>query len=498
MNPIKTKAMKDAEAAADFHQVAQVSMWHGPVGSVTKVSGFATMEALRRARDDLTAAAKEASSSGLYADADRALDAVMEVSAALEQAREVFTYVEGQRDLSYEAERLQREETEAYVRLVSAEKARQRLAEEQAAASGASDSWQPVELAPYLSGEVPEVTPTVLRRDDGQALFYPGSNGLFGDSGAGKSLVSCFTVFQEITAGHVCVWLDYEETTPATTVARLLQLGADPDAIADRLVWLHPATAATPELLGQVAATAQERAGDRPVSLVIVDSVGEALAVEGLNEDKDTDTGPWLKRMKTLNDQLPEAALIFIDHSTKASQGSARLFPSGSKRKRASMTGAMWLVESIEAFAKGKAGSVQLVCAKDRHGHFAREEIGARISIAPGPDDSLTMLVQAPLAMLPVPGANDLWPLVAQAVALCKKAPEPLTTNDLTKDINGKASTERKRQAVNLAVQAGALSRTKKGQRQLHSFVQELTHADFLKTVQMTAPTVPDDLGEVA
>ncbi|MDB4896178.1 MAG: hypothetical protein JWN15_2440, partial [Firmicutes bacterium] len=73
----KVQAMKDAELAADFHQVARVSLWHGNVGSVTKVDGFTIMEALRRARDDLTAAAKQASASGLYADADRVLDAVL-------------------------------------------------------------------------------------------------------------------------------------------------------------------------------------------------------------------------------------------------------------------------------------------------------------------------------------------------------------------------------------------------------------------------------------
>jgi hypothetical protein len=59
-----------------------------------------------------------------------------------------------------------------------------------------------------------------------------------------------------------------------------------------------------------------------------------------------------------------------------------------------------------------------------------------------------------------------------------------LTANDMTKALgealardNVKASTERKRAAAALAVQPGALSRTKQGQNYLHGFVRELTDA---------------------
>ncbi len=292
--------------------------------------------------------------------------------------------VEGHSKKADEAQRVEEAHCYHYAQIVGRERAQRQRAMELAAQDGSAASWEPIELGPWLSGESAEVEPSVLVREDGARLFYAGSNLLFGDSGTGKSLVMCAAVAQEIAAGRVCVWLDYEETTPGTTVSRLLALGVDKQAVQDRLVWMHPVSAATPEMLAKVVSTAQQRAGEAgAVGLVVVDSVGEALAVEGLNEDRDAEVGPWMNRVKTLNAELPDAALVFIDHSTKAKDGAAKFFPSGSKRKRASLTGVTWLAETVEESAKGKPGSVQLVCAKDRHGNFRRGEPGVLVCVAP-------------------------------------------------------------------------------------------------------------------
>jgi len=49
-------------------------------------------------------------------------------------------------------------------------------------------TWGPVDLLPYLTGQFTTVSPTVLKRDDGRALFYPGRlNMLFAPSESGKA-----------------------------------------------------------------------------------------------------------------------------------------------------------------------------------------------------------------------------------------------------------------------------------------------------------------------
>lgn len=446
---------------------------------------------IKSARAELLDAANAAASTGHPGHAERVSEVVQELGQLLTQyeahaadlAGLEDIYRQRQADLEAtalhpvtEVPELQTNARKAYVQLLAAELARNRRAEELAAEDGSAASWEPADLTPWLSGEAAEVAPTVLEREDGACLFYAGSNLLFGDSGSGKSLVMCATVAQQIQTGRVCVWLDYEEATPATTVSRLLALGVSTEQLAECLVWLHPASAATQAMLSQVVSTAVERAGDRVVGLVVVDSVGEALAVEGLNEDRDSEVAPWLNRLKTLTDQLPDAALVLIDHSTKAKDGAGRLFPSGSKRKRASLTGAAWLAETVEEFAKGKPGSVQLVCAKDRHGTFRRGEPGALVTVAPGEaPGALTVRVRPPVVGL-VP-SESLWPLVVQAVQACKKSGEPLSKNQMTDAMTG-AGNQRKRAAVDLAVELGAITRTKAGQSTLHAFVRELTHAD--------------------
>jgi hypothetical protein len=104
------------------------------------------------------------------------------------------------------------------------------------------ESWERVDLGPALSGELPELEPTVLRRDDGVALFTAGRiNGIHGDSGIGKSWVALVAAAQELDAGKHVIWVDFEDPDPSTVVNRLTEeLDAPDEAITERLHYYRP------------------------------------------------------------------------------------------------------------------------------------------------------------------------------------------------------------------------------------------------------------------
>jgi hypothetical protein len=270
-----------------------------------------------------------------------------------------------------------------YRRLLTNKLARDLFDAEQAEDDEAA-SWTREDLTAFLDDDDEDFLPTVLEREDGAALFYTGLNMIFGDSGSGKSMVMAATVAQQLVGGQIVAWIDYEEVKPKTLIKRLRKLGVPREVIDAGLWWKHSDEALTKRRLAKMAAEALEMAGEeRTVGLLVIDSVGEALGAEGLNEDKDSDTGPWMNRVRTVLPLLPDAAVVVVDHSTKAKDGPGRLHPSGSKRKRAALTGVAWLTETVEEFSKQTAGAVQLVCAKDRHGNFRRGDVGALVRVTP-------------------------------------------------------------------------------------------------------------------
>ena len=76
------------------------------------------------------------------------------------------------------------------------------------------------------------------------------------------------------------------------------------------------------------------------MTLAVVDSLGEAFGLEGIDENHDVEVAPWLRRVAR---RLADAGLsvLLLDHSTKSADNPRR--PSGSKRKRAAITGASYL-----------------------------------------------------------------------------------------------------------------------------------------------------------
>ncbi len=233
------------------------------------------------------------------------------------------------------------------------------------------DSVDWVDYTDYLDGKYEPLIPDLVRMDDGRGLLYRERfNLIHGDSGAGKSWIAALAIKQEAMAGNVIAVMDIEDT-PQPLIERLLQLGLGRDDILNTLVIAHP----TEALEGKIDRIV-ENITTAGACHLFIDSLGEAFALSGVDENKDVEVTPWLKQVVTAIIDRTDAGVTVIDHGTKAAE--KPLHPSGSKRKRAALTGTGWLLEAAEPFTKVDDGYARLVCAKDRHGNYrAGDHIGS-------------------------------------------------------------------------------------------------------------------------
>jgi hypothetical protein len=246
------------------------------------------------------------------------------------------------------------------------------------------ESWSEINLAAVLAGDHTQPTPTVGHTIDGsRALSYRGAvNGMHADSGNGKGWVALLKAKQQLEMSNHVAFIDYEDNE-ASIVARLRILGVTVDAIRSRFHYFRPRD----EWTAAVTRHLVEMVNDTRTTYVVIDSTGEAFATEGINEDRDNEVGPWMAmNARPLADTEAAPAVDLIDHSTKANDNP--LHPSGSKRKRAAISGASYFVKVRRPLVKGKGGELGLVCAKDRHGNYARgEEVARFVMTYPNPDD---------------------------------------------------------------------------------------------------------------
>lgn len=256
-------------------------------------------------------------------------------------------------------------------------------------------SFQPVDLAPIIAGTSQPPVPTMFERQgDGvrSFLIYPGTlNGLHGESGIGKSWCAIHLMAERMQLGENVMLIDLEDTG-ATIVNRLRLLGVPDDVIGEQLDYLQPDAPFGLTAVDMLC----DRISERDTTLVVVDSLGEAFGLDGVNEDRDNEVGGFIHHvLRPMSRAGVGPAVVVIDHVPKA--GGRHLQPSGSKRKRASFGGASYLVEAVTPFVKGRDGRLRLTCAKDRHGNYGMGEHVAWLDMTYLADRSLTLeLIAAP------------------------------------------------------------------------------------------------------
>ena len=324
---------------------------------------------------------------------------------------------------------------------------------------GVGGSWStPVDMQGLLDGTLTAVLPTVLARTDGVSLFYPGKlNGVHGESGLGKGWVVLTAAVEQIRAGNKVIYLDMEDTLQSIS-NRLLVLGLSMAEIVANLVYLRPDDPTDAReieaLLGLV-----ERV--QP-TLVILDSLGEAFGLDGIDENSDAEVAPWLRRVpRAIADMGP--CVIVVDHVTKSMDNP--LYQKGSGRKRHAVGGAQYLVETTKPLVKGKGGKLRLTCAKDRNGTHLRGAVSAELVFNPSGPDDMIVRIFPPIEVNESPQEQRDSKVAEQAVRMdtyCRRKRAAFTKTDVVEGCEG-AAKDVKRLAWALLVEQGKVVEVEKG-----------------------------------
>jgi hypothetical protein len=227
-------------------------------------------------------------------------------------------------------------------------------------------TWLPV----TTGGEM--VQADFLRMDDGRALLHlERRNLIFGDSGVGKSWVLVAAVAECVRAGVKVLVLDLEDT-PRVLAGRLEVLGLTEADWEPYLFMAHPSDPAAGRSTREIDQLVA-RVRDEGIRHVFIDSWGVALGLDGLDENSDPEVTRWLVAVADRLIHEAGAGVTLVDHITKAG-GEVAMHPSGTKRKRADVTGSTWSVHlqapGASAFKPLEGGRIVLRSAKDRHGEY--------------------------------------------------------------------------------------------------------------------------------
>lgn len=313
-------------------------------------------------------------------------------------------------------------------------------------------TWAPVDVAAIIdgirSGKIDRPTPTVLCRDDGAGLLYPGKvNGIHGDSGSGKTWAALHASAQVIAAGGTAAYVDMEDS-PASVLGRLLALGVPPGDAAARFLYVQPETPFTDAADGFLTMVRE-----KAVRLVVIDSVGESMGLEGVNPNADDEVTAWFRTVPRLIARQGPAVLI-LDHMPKAP--GSDLWAIGSQRKRAAIDGAQYLQEVMSPFSREKAGAARLICAKDRNGTYARNQRVAVLHVTPG-TDTVRITLQAADPATDAGGFRPTGYMEKVSRAL-ENAPEPVSYRGILDRVDGKHA--HIRAAVDALIEDGYVSTT--------------------------------------
>ena len=204
-----------------------------------------------------------------------------------------------------------------------------------AKATATSSSWTPVDIGEVLSDPLQPVVPTLMPRDDGECLLYPGKTHIiFGEPESGKSLLSQWACVETMWNSQDVLYIDLE-SDGASVVRRLLSLGASTRLIGARFTYVRPES----DHAAQVDRAAWLELLGRRFALVVIDGVTEAVDLFGSSSIDNDKIAGWMRRVPRELASRTGAAVVLIDHVTKSQEGNPR-FPVGAQAKLSSVTGA--------------------------------------------------------------------------------------------------------------------------------------------------------------
>lgn len=219
------------------------------------------------------------------------------------------------------------------------------------------------DVAALLAGELPPPpAPSILRRSDGQHMFYIAQvNLVFGEAESGKTWVAIGAIAEALRAGKRAAFIDIDHNGMQSIVTRLMSFGVPTETLSnlDRFRYKEPE-----DKLDLVHTVADLKLWHP--NIVTVDSVGELLPMMGLNSNSPDDfTIAHSAVLKPL--AMAGACVIAIDHVAKNAESKAA-GPTGTAAKGRAVGGVMLRVTVKDQFAPGSGGSCYLNIKKDRHG----------------------------------------------------------------------------------------------------------------------------------
>ena len=166
------------------------------------------------------------------------------------------------------------------------------------------------------------------------------------------------------------VYVHYEEGTPASTIERLLLLGANTDDVEKLLTFVGPAAPVRDEHLQALL--------DKAPTLVVHDGMNEAMTMHGAMT-KEVE-GAALFRQRLLVPFLRiNAATPTCDHFPLA-HDAGRVEAYGSVHKGNAMGGPRFALENVETFGRGMRGRSSLYVTKDRFGFLWKHGRPTKVS----------------------------------------------------------------------------------------------------------------------
>lgn len=225
----------------------------------------------------------------------------------------------------------------------------------------------------WVNGGTPPVIdpPSICRRTDGTALFYPGKvNGIFGDPECGKTWLAQAAIVETLNAGGTAAMIDVDHNGPNHTAARLLLLGARLEHIADPERFRYYEPDEPDELRAAIDDVVR-----RAPNVVLIDSIGEAIPMYGANTN---DGDEITNAMRYLCTRPADAGscVITIDHLPKSSEARTTGYAIGSIAKKRMIRGSYLRAEARTQPAPGQIGRITLRIEKDTSGELRKTSGG--------------------------------------------------------------------------------------------------------------------------
>lgn len=327
-------------------------------------------------------------------------------------------------------------------------------------------SWSPVDVLAILDGTFVAPVPTILERNDGEALIYPGLlHSIAGEPESGKTWLALHACAQVLTTGGTVAFID-EEDTANGIIGRLRAQGVPDTDLIRGLIYIKPEGHLTATAAARLDAILEAR---RP-ELIVIDGVTEAMTLAGLDLNSNADVARWYS-------EVPRrllrhgAAVVLIDHVVKVAENRGR-YAIGAQHKLAGVSGAAFVCEVLRPFGRGRDGVLSVTIAKDRPGELRRLEVGKRcaeLHVRSTERGTLELELRPP----PAPGTWKPTAIMGQvAKVLEEHTGEPLSERAILDRVTG-GKTQHKRAALAALVDEGYVT-TESGPRgaKLHTLAR--------------------------